>query len=258
MDSGVGGLGPVTWTNGWNAVASESGLRLPIDPARLLEVLRGVPVARALLTDLQRAVAAGRSVELIVSADQQVAEISTGSGHYVLTQAARNAVLAALVNRSQWPASAREPSRPSQNQPAAGAGLEAGQEAVMTSRPVPTGILWEVPSAARERMPMEMIALPWLGPAAYLEVQRDRGGTPSGAQPRSEVASAKFHLELPLLGRFDAHIRVCGSAVAVSVDCAGVPRLEAQLPALQQRLQAQGLVSAHVSAQAGVAPAVSM
>jgi hypothetical protein len=244
MESGVLGLGPVTWTDGWNATASESGLRLPIDPARLLEVLRGVPVARALLTDLQRAVAAGRSVQLRVSADQQVAEISTGSGRYVLTQAARNAVLAALVNRSQAPAAVKEAPPSSQSHPAAG----VDQEAVVTSRPAPAGILWEIPTAAREPTPLDVIALPWLGPAAYLEVQRDRTGTPSGQEAQSEVASARLHLQLPQLGRLDAHIRVCGNAVAVSIDGASATRLEGQLPALQQRLQAQGLVAAHVAA----------
>jgi len=256
MDSGVLGLGPVTWTDGWNAPGSESGLRLPVDPARLLEVLRGVPVARALLTDLQRAVSAGRSVELIVSADHQVAEIATGSAHYVLTQAARNAVLAALVSRAPLPVSLREPSSSSQsspNHPASG----STQEPVVTSRPPPSGVLWEAPTASRERAPLEVIALPWLGPAAYLEVQRDRAGGASGPQPQSEVASARLHLQLPQLGPFDAHIRVCGSAVAVSVECAGAPRLDAQLAALQQRLQAQGLVSAHVSAHVGMAPARS-
>jgi len=247
MDSGVLGLAAVTWIEGWKAAGSDQGLRLPVDPARLLELLRGVPVARALLADLQRAASAGRSVELMVTADHQVAEIATGSGHYVLTQAARNAVLAALVDRSQLQTSIRE--RPSQSHPAA----DASPEPVATSRARPAGILWEVPSAARELEPPKTIALPWLGQAAYLEVQRDRHGGGPGPQAPSEVASATLHLQLPKLGGFDAHIRVCGSAVAVWIDCAGVNEVEAHLPALQQRLQAQGLVSAHV----GVAPARS-
>jgi hypothetical protein len=245
MDSGVLGLTAVTWIEGWKAAGSESGLRLPVDPARLLELLRGVPVARALLADLQRAASAGRSVELIVSADHQVAEIATGSAHYVLTQAARNAVLAALIDRSQLQVSIRE--RSSQSHAEAG----ASPEPVGTSRPRPAGILWEVPSAARERAPPEAVALPWLGPAAYLEVQRDRNGGGPGSQPQSEVVCATLHLQLPKLGPFDAHIRVCGSAVAVWIDCAGATGVEAHLAALQQRLQAQSLVSAHV----GVAPA---
>jgi hypothetical protein len=123
-------------------------------------------------------------------------------------------------------------------------------EPVVTSRPAPTGILWQVPSSSRERVPLETIALPWLGPAAYLEVQRDRSGGRSDPQPQSEVAFARLHLELPELGRFDAAIRVCGNAVAVSIDCAGVEGLDAQLSDLQQRLQARGLQSAHV----GMAP----
>jgi hypothetical protein len=240
MDSGVLGLAAVTWNDAWNATASESGLRLPVEPARLLELLRGLPVARALLADLQRAVSTGRSVELIVSPDHQVAEIATGSGHHVLTQAARNAVLAALLVRSQAPASSREGSRQDALERSG-----ASAEAVATSRPRPPGILWEVPSAPRQRPPLETIALPWLGPSAYLEVQGDHSGG-SAPQPQSEVTIARLHLQLPQLGTFDAAIRVCGSAVAVSVDCAGANDLQAQLAVLQQRLQARGLVSAHV------------
>jgi len=212
---------------------------LPVDPARLLEVLRGLPVARALLADLQRAVSTGRSVELIVSPDRQVAEIATGSGHYVLTQAARNAVLAAGVVRSQAPVASREAS----TQDALESGASA--EPAATSRPRPPGILWEVPSAPRQRESLETIALPWLGPSAYLEVQRDRTGG-SALQQQSEVVCARLHLQLPQLGPFDAAIRVCGTAVAVSIDCAGAKDIEVQLAALQQRLQARGLVSAHV------------
>jgi hypothetical protein len=234
------GLGAVTWSDAWNATASESSLRLPVDPARLLELLRGVPVARALLADLQRAVSTGRSVELIVSPDRQIAEIATGSGHYVLTQAARNAVLPALVVHSQAPV----PSREASTQETLEGGVSA--EPAATSRPRPPGILWEVPSAPRQRVALETIALPWLSPSAYLEVQRDRSGGGCDPQPQSEVAFARLHLQLAQLGPFDATIRVCGSAVAVSIDCAGANDVEAQLAALQQRLQARGLVSAHV------------
>jgi hypothetical protein len=247
MDSGVLGLGAVTWSEAWNASPSESGLRLPVDPVRLLELLRGMPVARALLTDLQRAASAGRSVELIVSSDRQVAEIATGSGHHVLTPAARNAVLAVLIGRTQLPASIRDSS--TQRQVAS----DPAPEPSVASRPRPTGILWEVPSAPREHAPSEAIALPWLGPAAYLEVHRDRAGGGSAPEPQSEVVCATLHLQLPRLGRFDAHIRVCGSAVAVSIDCIEATGVEAGLTALQRRLQAQGLVSAHV----GIAPSRS-
>jgi len=247
MDSGVLGLAAVAWTDSWNAAASESGLRLPVDPVRLLELLRGQPVARALLTDLQRAASAGRSVELIVSADHQVAEIATGAAHYVLTQAARNAVLAALVGRSPAPVPVRAASAQPTHVTA------EPLESVVTSRPPPAGILWEPPSGSRAHAPLETIALPWLGPAAHLEVQRDRTGGASSAQPRSEVVCATLRLQLPRLGRFDAHIRVCGSAVAVSIDCSDAARVETRLGSLQQRLQAPGLVSAHV----GTAPARS-
>jgi hypothetical protein len=240
MDSGVLGLAAVTRIDGWNAGPSESGWRLPVDPARLLELLRDMPVARALLTDLQRAASAGRTVELIVSADQQIAEIATGSGHYVLTPAARNVVLAALVGRSALPVSIREVV--TQDHAADG----TTREPVMATRSPPPGILWEVPSAARQRAPLEAIALPWLGPAAYLEVERDRTGSASGPEPQSEVVCASLHLQLPQLGRFDAHIRVCGNAVAVSIDCPRATAVETELVTLQQRLRAHGLVSAHV------------
>jgi hypothetical protein len=246
MDSGVLGLGAVTWSDAWNPAAPEPGLRLSVDPARLLELLRGMPVARALLSDLQRACLAGRSVELIVSPDRQVAEIATGSGHYVLTVAARNSVLAALVGRSQTEAL---PNRMA----AASVHDGAGADPALPQRTPPApGILWEAPTAAaREPAVSESIALPWLGPAAYLEVRRDGARGASSPEAQSDVYCATLHLQLPELGHFDAHIRVCGSAVAVWIDCGGATDLEPQLGALQRRLSACGLVSAHV----GMAPA---
>ncbi|HEX4586269.1 MAG TPA: hypothetical protein VH183_15685 [Burkholderiaceae bacterium] len=248
MESGVLGLGAVSWSDAWNAAAPEPGLRLSVDPARLLELLRGMPVARALLSDLQRASSAGRSVGLFVSPDHQVAEIATGSGHYVLTVAARNSVLAALVGRSQTDA------MPNRIAPVSARDQAGADPAVPQRAHAAPGILWEAPTAAaRERAPSETIALPWLGPAAHLEVRRDgaRGG--SSGEPESGVVCATLHLQLPDLGHFDAHIRVCGSAVAVWIDCAGAADVEQQLAALQRRLSARGLVSAHV----GIAPARS-
>jgi hypothetical protein len=243
MDSGVHGLGAVSWADAWTGAAPEPGLRLSVDPARLLELLRGLPVARALLSDLQRAASAGRSVELIVSPDHQVAEIATGSAHYVLTVAARNSVLAALIGRSQaGPTSNRTPPLLVHDETGAHAAGAASSRA-----PAAAGILWEAPTAmVRERTPSESIALPWLGPAAYLEVRRDASGGGSSAEPGTGVYCATLHLQLPELGRFDAHIRVCGSAVAVSIACAGATAVEPQLAGLQQRLSARGLVSAHV------------
>jgi hypothetical protein len=242
MDSGVLGLGAVAWSDAWNAAAPEPGLRLAIDPARLLELLQGLPVARTLLADLQRAVSAGRTVQLIVSPDHQVAEIVAGSGHYVLTVSARNSVLAAVIGRSQaQPTPSRLPPEPAHDR--AGLTLE---ETTHTRAPPAPGILWESPSAAREPAPSQSMALPWLGPAAYLEVRRDgsRGGSVS--EPGSEVTCATLHLQLPRLGSLEAHIRVCGSAVAVSIDCANAAAFESELAGLQQQLSARGLVSAHV------------
>jgi hypothetical protein len=251
MDSGVLGMGAVAWTEAWNSAAPESGLRLPVDPARLLELLRGMPVSRALLADLQRAAAAGHSVDLIVSPDHQIAEISTGSGHYVLTQAARNTVLAALV--------ARPPSEPGSNRPAPMAGDERSAAAPAGSAPsrrAPAGgVLWESPSApARDRAAPESIALPWLGPAARLEVGPDGSGTASGAGQEPAVRCARLHLELPHLGRFDADIRVCGSTVAVRVGCADPGVAQPRLGELQRALSAQGLVSAHVGMEPSRGP----
>jgi hypothetical protein len=244
MDSGVLGLSAVAWTDAWNAAALEAGLRLPVDPARLLDLLRGMPVARALLSDLQQAVSAGRSVELIVSPDRQVAEIATGSGHYVLTAAARDSVLTALVGRPQ----AASISNPEAAPRGALDKSQAGPAStVLFKAPPAPGVLWEAPTAAaRERAPSEAIALPWLGPNAYLEVRRDGArGRPAG-DAQADVRCATLHLELPRLGRFDAEIRMCGSTVAVSIDCSNPAHVEPGIVALQQRLSAQGLVAAHV------------
>ena len=252
MDSAVLGLGAVAWTDAWNSAAPEAGLRLPVDPARLLELLRGMPVSRALLSDLQRAATAGHSVDLIVSPDRQVAEIATGSGHYVLTQAARNAVLAALVGR--------RPTEPVSNRPAPVPGDERSAstpEGSAPSRPPPApGVLWQSPSAsARDRAPAESIALPWLNPTACLEVGPDASRTASGGDtPEPAVRCARLHLELPHLGRFDADIRVCGSTVAVVVGCADPGAVRPRLAELQRALSAQGLVSAHVGMEPARGP----
>ena len=249
MDSGVLGLGAAAWAEAWSAASPEPGLRMPVDPARLLDLLRGLPIARTLLSDLQRAAAAGRTVELFVSPDRQVVEVSTGSGHYVLTVPARNSVLAALLGRSlPAPAPGRGASVSAQDRGGADGGIEP-------SRPPPApGILWEAPKAAlAERLPAESVPLPWLGPGARLEVRREKAGNGSSAQAGSEVACATLRLQLPQLGRFDAHIRLCGSAVAVSVDCDSASALEQHLATLQQRLVACGLASAHV----GLLPAGS-
>ena len=246
MDSGVLGLGAVAWSEAWHAAAPEAGLRLSVDPVRVLELLRGMPVARALLSDLQRAASAGRSVELIVSPDRQIAEIATGSRHYVLTAAARNSVLTALIGKSQ-----AEPT-PNRAAPASGADpRDTNPGGTAPSRASAPGILWQAPTAAaRDRTPFESIALPWLDPAARLEVRREGGRSAASPEDESAVVCATLHLQLPQLGRFDAHIRVCGNAVAVSIDCAAAADVEPQLAALQQRLSACGLVSAHV----GMAP----
>jgi Flagellar hook-length control protein FliK len=242
MDSGVLGLGAVAWREAWNAAGPEPGLRLPVDPARLLALLRDMPVARALLSDLQRAAAAGRTVELFVSPDRQVAEISTGAGHYVLTAVARDSVLAQLLGTSRAGAvSGRAP----MSAPRESAGPAAGNQ---TSK-APTGILWEAPgAAARHEAPLESIALPWFGSTARLDVWRDGTGGGTGADESSSVHCATLRLQLPQLGRFDAHIRLCGSTVAVSIDCARAAQIEPRLAELQQRLAAHGLVSAHLSA----------
>jgi hypothetical protein len=252
MDSGVLGMGAVAWTEAWNSAAPESGLRLPVDPARLLELLRGMPVSRALLADLQRAASAGHSVDLIVSPDHQIAEISTGSGHYVLTQAARNTVLAALVARPPSEAGSTRPA------PVAGDGRSAPmpEGSAPSRRPPASGVLWESPSASvRDRAPSESIALPWLGPAAHLEVGPDGSGTTSeSAGQEPAMRCARLHLELPHLGRFDADIRVCGSTVAVLVGCADPGAVQPRLGELQRALSAQGLVSAHVGMEPSRGP----
>jgi hypothetical protein len=249
VDSGVLGLGAVAWSDAWHAATPEPGLRMSVDPARLLELLRGVPVARALLSDLQRAASAGRSVELVVSPDLHVAEIGTGSSHYVLTPAARNSVLAALIGRPPVEAApVRTPDASAHDRSG-----PAPAEAAPSRAPPPPGILWESPSASRERAPPDSIALPWLGPAAHLEVQRDGSAAASSPEEGPAVYCATLRLQLPKLGHFEARIRLCGSTVAVSIDCAHAADAESQLAALQQGLSAQGLTSAHV----GMTPARS-
>ena len=243
MDSGVLGMGAVAWTDAWNAATPETALRFPIDAARLLELLRGLPVSRALLADLQRAAAADHTVDLLVSSDRQVAEIATGSGHYVLTLAARNTVLAALVGPSpSEPAPARAAAAPGADRPGSTPAASA------PSRPAPApGVLWQSPSAlARDQVPSVSLALPWLGPGAYLEVGPDGSGTASGDGQDPAVRCARLHLQLPNLGRFDADIRVCGSTVAVLIDCADRAAVQPRLAELQRGLSAQGLISAHV------------
>jgi len=237
----------VAWTEAWTAAAPEVGLRVSMDPARLLEILRGLPASRALLADLQRAASSGRPVQAIVSPDRQIAEIATGSGHYVLTLAARNLVLAELVARSPGN-SVRTPPPPA----AGGRQANPAPEAATPVRaPLAPGILWESPSAGtRHPDPVESIALPSLGPNAHLQIGRDRNGSASSAEPESVVYSAALRLELPHLGRLEAQIRVCGGTVAVWIQCDDPARLKSHLGALEQCLTGQGLVAAHVGAVA--------
>lgn len=251
MDSGVLGLGAVAWTDAWNAAAPEAVLRLAVDPARLLELLRGVPASRALLSDLQRLVPTGRTVELLVSADRQVAEIATGTSHHVLTVAARNAVLAVLVGplRADAP---RQPAQAPSSEAAAGARLEPARRDAAAA-----GILWQSPTAtaAQQSNPVLALALPWLGPDAHLQITRDgagQGGSDQAEDTRVFIATLCLHL--PRLGTLAARIRVCGSAVAVSIECEDPGRLAPELSMLSRSLSDRGLVSAYVGAVPKAAP----
>jgi hypothetical protein len=244
MDSSVLGLGAVAWTEAWNATATDTGLRLAVDPARLLVLLKDVPASRALLSDLQRAVPSGRTVELLVSADRQVAEISTGTSRYVLTMAARNVVLNALLATSPDNAP-RAGSRP----------LPPGHEpsaTLVASRSVApaAGILWQSPSAAAHvDGPMLTLALPWLGLQAQLEVGRDgkrQAGTAEAAE--AQVHFATLRLQLERIGAIAARIRVCGSTVAILIECPDPERLDPHLDALTRALSDHGLQTAHVGA----------
>jgi hypothetical protein len=179
MDSGVLGLGAVAWTDAWNAAAPEAGLRLSIDPARLLELLKDVPASRALLSDLQRAVPAGRTVELLVTPDRQVAEIATGTSHYVLTVAARNAVLQALVG----PVRAEAPRQGGRGE-AAAAGEHTLRESGRAGG-VASGVLWRSPGAGSHvGSPLLAVPLAGFGPQARLEIARD--GAEQGAPGRPD------------------------------------------------------------------------
>jgi len=243
MDAGPLGLGAVAWNEAWHAALPEQVLRLPVDPARLLDLLRDVPASRALLADLQRAAPTGRSVELIVSADRQVAEIATGTSRHVLTVAARNVLLSALLRPSQ-----ADPTR------ALGqSGTVASQVQVQgaAARPADAaGVLWRSPGTEPHTPgPLPTLSLPWLGAQARLEVEPDhQHQAPADGQPDGRVVSATLRLEFANLGRFNARIRVCGSTVAVSIECEEPRVLEPRLVALARSLADQGLVTAHVGA----------
>jgi hypothetical protein len=245
MDSGVLGLGAVAWTDAWNAAAPEAGLRLSVDPARLLELLKDVPASRALLSDLQRAVPAGRAVELLVTPDRQVAEVATGTSHYVLTVAARNTVLQALVGPVHG-----ETVRPGGRTTPPGAGEPTLHEA---GRPAgaAAGVLWRSPGTeAHVPTPLFAVPLEAFGTRAQLEVARDGAGqgTP-GQADEARVFQATLRLSLPRLGAISARIRVCGATVAVSIECDEPESLRPQLSELGRRLIEQGLAPAFLGAE---------
>lgn len=243
MQTTVPGLSAVGWTGGWGAPAGEAALRLKVDPARLLGLLRDLPVARALLSDLQRAVSSESSVELIVSSDRQVAEVAIGTSRYVLTASARDLVLAVLLGGPSGATSQAAARGTSVQLDAAHPEATARSSTSSTS----SGVLWESPGAApREALPPQVIALPWLGGNAHLEVWRDGASARPQADSESSVHHATLRLQLPQLGRFVADIRACGNTVAVSIECSSAERMQAQLMPLQQQLCAQGLSVAHV------------
>ncbi len=244
MQYGVLGLGAVAWTDGWTGNGPEPGQRLSIDPARLLELLRGLPASQALLTDLKRAVTTGRTVAVFVSADRQVAEIATGSSRYVLTVPARDSVLAALVGRPEGRTDTLTAAR-------APAGPQASVDLSSTrNAPAEPGVLWQSPSVSGHPADSPVtVAFSWLGTPVQLEINPDAGGRQDAqAGEEAQVCSASLRLQLPHLGALSATIRLCGSTVAVSIECDDRARVQDELNALAQALSARGLVSAHVGA----------
>jgi hypothetical protein len=254
MDTSVLGLGAAAWSDAWKAAAPDGGLRLSIDPARMLELLEGLPISKALLADLQRAVPTGRNIELLVTADRQVAEVWTGGGRHVLAAATRDAVLrelGALLHA--------DPGR------AAAAPLAATQTGIDASDRAarPAGVLWQAPGAMPAAHladlpgpPLLALALPWMGALAHLQVERDGGaagdsesdgGDGRGPDP---VFGASLTLRLPHLGPLEASIRACGNAVAVVVSCRDAQRVGARIDELAQGLRARGLECAHVGLSA--------
>jgi hypothetical protein len=258
MDSSVIGLGAVAWTDAWRSATPDNLLRLSIDPARLLELLKGLPVSKALVADLQKAVPSGRAVEVLVTADHEVAEIHAGSGLHLLTAAARDAVLKALG--AALPASAAHLAR-------SGPAAVPPDVDTFERESRPQGVLWQAPgaahtgagqasaglSAAATATELFSLALPWLGAAAQLQVERDGAGpgtTDEETRGAPRVFCATLKLELPRFGPFEARIRVCGNAVAVEVQgCGrdgGAAAVGAHLDELAQGLRRQGLECAHV------------
>jgi hypothetical protein len=247
MDSGILGLGAAAWADAWNAAAPEAGLRLSIDPARLLELLQDVPASHALLSDLQRAVPTGRAVELLVTPDRQLAEIATGTSHHVLTVAARDSVLRALVDAARTPA----PRAAGRTVPAgakATVGLEASRRSASTA-----GVLWRSPGAeAQQPAPLLAVPLAGFGAQARLEVGRDdAGGGASDPCDDGGLFHATLRLDLPHLGTLAARIRVCGGTVAVTIECDDPQRLQPWLAELGRRLVG---LAFHDASRAGSAP----
>lgn len=267
MDSSVIGLGAVAWADAWNAATPDAVLRLSIDPARLLDLLKGLPVSKALLADLQKAVPTGRNVEVAVTADREVAEVRTGAAHHLLSAAARDVVLKALAADLPGPAATASRAAAAGVPPAPMGGAAATGQQGLDHLERPGGVLWQAPAAAHAGAPspgaaaLLSLALPWLGGAAQLQVECDGAGPDSGddrpgSQRAARVFLATLKLELPALGPFEARIRACGNAVAVEIVSpgAGAAGLGARLDELAQGLRRQGLDCAHVGlARAGAA-----
>jgi len=257
MDTSVLGLGAVAWTDAWKAATPDGGLRLSIDPARMLELLKGLPVSKALLADLQRAVPTGRNIELLVTPDRQVAEIWTGGGHHVLAAATRDSLLRELGAVPQG-----DPVRGAGGpQVAAQTGIDPSDHAAR-----PAGVLWQAPGAVAASKLSEpagttllTLALPFMGALAHLQVERDGGGTDGsdadGGDGRSpaQVFCASLALRLPHLGPLEASIRVCGNAVVVVVGGRDAVRIGARIDELARGLRARGLACAHVGLSATTA-----
>lgn len=233
MASPLTGLAAVAWSAAWQGAAAEAGLRLSVDASRLLGLLRGLPVAQALLDDLQLAQSAGKPVQVVIAPDRQSAQVITSFGRFVLTGAARDSVLGGLLGRP----------------PGAPAAVEAAPAQAERSSKAPDapGVLWQAPKApAAQGVPAQILALPWLGASASLQVRRDGAGRPPSQSDGTDVQRAALRLQLPHLGHFEAQIRLCGNTVAISIDSACAPVVQGELNKLEQRLASQGLIVAHV------------
>jgi Flagellar hook-length control protein FliK len=97
----------------------------------------------------------------------------------------------------------------------------------------------------------------WPGQPMTLTIARRQHDGSDAGDTRAEVFETTLTLDLPRLGALQAHLRLSGATVAVSLESpAGstAAELDAALPGLRTALEAHGLVPVLLQAIAGSAP----